>query len=72
MSKYAKKFNYLTNLIKINSQYSAFINQGYDRKEAYKLTLEWIDRQAKISALNDVAFAGAMIAMTNINHINKH
>lgn len=48
-SKYGKSISGLTSSIKINSQYSAFINQGYDKKEAYKLTLEWLDRQANIA-----------------------
>ena len=71
-SKYGKSISGLTSSIKINSQYSAFINQGYDKKEAYKLTLEWIDRQANIAALNSVASASAMIALTNTIHINHH
>ena len=71
-SKYGKSISGLTSSIKINSQYSAFINQGYDKKEAYKLTLEWLDRQANIAALNSVASASAMIALTNTIHINHH
>ena len=71
-SKYGKNKSCLTGSIKINSQYSAFINQGYDKKEAYKLTLEWLDRQANIVALNSISSASAMIAMTNIIHINNH
>lgn len=71
-AKYSKNLNCLTGSIKINTQYSAFINQGYDKKEAYKLTLEWLDRQANIAALNSVATSSAMIAMTNITHINNH
>lgn len=71
-SKYSKNKSCLTGSIKINSQYSAFINQGYDKKEAYKLTLEWLDRQANVAALNNIASASAMIAMTNITHINNH
>lgn len=69
-SKYGKNKSYLTSSMKINFQYSAFINQGYDKKEAYKLTLEWLDRQANIAAINSIASASAMIAMTNITHIN--
>ena len=42
------------------------------KKEAYKLTLEWLDRQANIVALNSISSASAMIAMTNIIHINNH
>lgn len=32
-------------MINTNNQYVAFMAQGYDSKEAYKLTVEWIDRQ---------------------------
>lgn len=70
--KYSKNISALKEAIKINSQYSAFINQGYEKKEAYKLTLEWIDRQSNIAALNSVASTNALIAMSNINHINHH
>lgn len=64
-AKYSKFVDCLTSSITINSQYSAFINQGYDKKEAYKLTLERLDRQANIAAINS-ASASAMIAMINI------
>lgn len=67
--KYDKDKICLTKCIKINTQYSTFINQGYDKKEAYKLTLEWIDRQANLDALNDVASISAIIAATFITHI---
>ncbi len=68
-SKYSKNINYLTGSIKINAQYSTFINQGFEKKEAYKLTLEWLDRQFN---MNSVAATNALIAMSNISHINHH
>lgn len=68
--KYDGELNYLNYCINTNSQYSAFINQGYEKKEAYKLTLEWLDRQANISAMNSaansIASTNALIAMSNI------
>lgn len=69
-SKYSKNISVLTGSIKINAQYSAFINQGYEKKEAYKLTLEWIDRQSNTAALNSIASTNALITMSNISHMN--
>ncbi len=56
--------------IKINNQYQDFIFQGYESKEAYKLTIEWIDRQNYISSIDSleasVCAMGGIIAMSNI------
>ena len=68
--KYNKPINYLNFSIKINFQYSAFINQGYDKKEAYKLTLEWLDRQSNLDALNSISTTNALMAMSDIYNIN--
>lgn len=42
-------------MIEVNKQYSAFIMLGYDLKEAYRLTLEWADRQAYTDAIGHAA-----------------
>ena len=41
--------------IGVNKQYATFIMQGYDLKEAYRLTLEWADRQAHNDAISHAA-----------------
>ena len=38
-NKYSKLDMYLNSALQINEQYAAFIEQGYEEKEAYKLTL---------------------------------
>ncbi len=60
--------------IKVNRQYMAFINAGYDKKEAYKLTLEWLDRQGLIGAIRavtslrqDATTSVAMMGMMNMH-----
>lgn len=70
-SKYSKSISALTGSIKINSQYSTFINQGYEKKEAYKLTLEWLDRQSNSAALNNIAATNALIAMSSMHYENR-
>ena len=58
--------------IKINRQYTAFIEAGYDKKEAYRLTLEWIDRQGQIAAVSSAGEqVAASVAMTGMLNINK-
>lgn len=71
-SRQSKGYNTYKYTIEVNSQYSDFINQGYEKKEAYKLTLEWLDRQANSAAVRSVATTNAMIAMSNISHLNMH
>ena len=44
-------------MIQTNNQYAAFITQGYESKEAYKLTVEWIDRQNMNGAIKSGAAA---------------
>ncbi len=58
--------------IKINRQYTAFIEAGYDKKEAYRLTLEWIDRQGQIAAVSSAGEqVAASVAMTGMLNIHK-
>ena len=38
-----------------NEQYSAFIEQDFSTKKAYKLTVEWKDRQAQVKASKETA-----------------
>lgn len=75
VTKYTKQINFYKRSIKINNQYLNFIYQGYDKKEAYRLTLEWLDRQDQTQALNNVANATSSVAymatMSHINHINR-
>lgn len=72
LSKYRNQINYLKASIKINKQYSAFINQGYDKKDAYKLTLEWIDRQTNNAVLNNIAMSNTLIAMSSLFNIKNN
>ncbi len=58
-NKYSRLDLYLNNALQINEQYAAFIEQGYEEKEAYKLTLEWIDRKEIKRAIGQ---AGATVA----------
>ena len=44
-NKYSKLDQYINNALQINEQYASFIEQKKKKKEAYKLTLEWIDRK---------------------------
>ena len=57
--KYEKQIIALTTAISINEQYAAFIEQGYEEKEAYKLTLEWIDRKEMKQAVRQAGTAVA-------------
>ena len=70
-SKYNKYINYFKNCIIINEQYSGFIKQGYDKKDAYRLTIEWMDRRAGIKANNDIALMGGVIAIAEFNDLIK-
>lgn len=58
-NKYSKLDQYINNALQINEQYASFIEQGYEQKEAYKLTLEWIDRKELKRAVGQ---AGATVA----------
>lgn len=58
-NKYSKLDMYLNSALQINEQYAAFIEQGYEEKEAYKLTLEWIDRKEMKQAISQAGTAVA-------------
>lgn len=70
-SKYNKYFNYFNSCIVINEQYSGFIKQGYDKKDAYRLTIEWLDRRASIKANKDIALMGGVAALSRFDNSNK-
>ncbi len=63
-------FNALNYTVNINSQYSAFIEQGFEKKEAYRLTIEWIDRQNRINRKEN-AKVYATYGMIDIAEINR-
>lgn len=61
--KYGIQIASLESQIRINNQYATFLDLGYEKKEAYRLTLEWIDRQQQMLALNNIATANAALGM---------
>jgi hypothetical protein len=58
--------------IAVNNQYTDYILEGYTKKEAYKLTVEWIDRQAAISAANEAAAAALCMGAICMSHTINH
>lgn len=67
-SKYGKIVKYLKKCMMINERFSQIIISGYDEKEAYMLTTEWLERQALNQTLKDIA---AIDGLNAINRISK-
>lgn len=66
-NRYNKSYRNLKDCIEINTRYSSYIKQGFSKKEAYLLTMQWLDGQAT-AALNNIS---AMTALSAMSHLIK-
>lgn len=75
LAKKSQQEQSLKSIININQQYTTFLQQGFDKKDSYRLTLEWIDRQKQIKAireaLNNAAAVGACATIAFLNNSHK-
>lgn len=75
-SKYEERNKRIISLdytIQINTQFENFIYVGFELKEAYKLTIEWIDRRKKLQALYNIAAENAISAgMIALSNLSRH
>lgn len=69
--KQRNKIRLLNINIQANAQYATFIKLGGTPKEAYKLVLEWLDRQElNNSILQAGAAVSASVIISQINHLH--